>query len=506
MATSTAALQQENQVLRAQLEQKADQLEQKDLRIAQLEELIHQFKHHQFGASSEQTPPGQGRLFDEGASLSESLNEKAASVEVKAHARQRTRRPRLSDDLPRVDIVHDLSDAEKVCPQHGCDLAPMGEEISEQLQFIPATVQVQRHICKKYTCPVCEGRVVTAKKPPQPIPKSMATPSLLAWVAVSKYADALPLYRQSQIFARIGFEVDRTTLARWMVACGELIVPLVNLLWDRLRGEALVHMDETPVQVLAEPGRTPQSKSYMWVSVAGPPDAGIVLFHYAPSRSGQVAKGLLEGYAGALMVDGYEGYAAACTPQVVRLGCWAHARRRFIEAQRLQPKGKAGKPDQALSWINKLYGIERTVKDHSPDETYTIRQARSVPVLAQLRRWLDKTLPIVIPGSALGKAVNYLDQQWPRLIGYVDEGQRPIDNNRAENAIRPFVIGRKNWLFSQSVTGATASANLYSLIETAKAHGLDPHRYLNHVFTELPKATTVEQIEALLPDKVNNGD
>jgi len=499
MARTAVALQQENQVLRVQLEQK-------DLRIHQLEALIKKFQHREFGPSSEQTPPGQGRLFDEGEAISAPLDDEDASVEVKAHARKRTRRPRLSDDLPRVDIIHDLSDAEKVCPEHGCDLVPMGEEISEQLQFIPATVQVQRHICKKYTCPACEGRIVTARKPPQPIPKSVATPSLLSWVAVSKYADALPLYRQSQIFARIGFEVDRTTLARWMVACGELIVPLVNLLWDRLRAEAVVHMDETTVQVLAEPGKTPQSKSYMWVSVAGPPDAGIVLFHYAPSRSGQVAKTLLEGYAGALMVDGYEGYEAACTPQVTRLGCWAHARRRFIEAQRLQPKGKTGKPDQALSWIHKLYGIERLLKDSSAAETFTIRQARSVPILEQVRRWLDDTLPTVLPGSELGKAVSYLNQQWPRLIGYVDDGHRPIDNNRAENAIRPFVVGRKNWLFSQSVNGVTASANLFSLIETAKAHGVDPHRYLNHVFTELPKTNTIEQIEALLPDKVKNGD
>ncbi len=505
MVTS-AVLQRENQVLRTQLSRKDDQLEQKDLRIQQLEELIKKFQHREFGPSSEQTPPGQGRLFDEGETVSASLDAEDASVEVKAHARKRTRRPRLSDDLPRVEIIHDLSDAEKVCPEHGCDLTPMGEESSEQHEFIPATVQVLRHICKKYTCPACEGRVVTAKKPPQPIPKSVATPSLLAWVAVSKYADALPLYRQTQIFKRVGFEVDRTTLARWMVASGELIQPLINLLWDRLRQESVVHMDETTVQVLAEPGKTPQSKSYMWVSVAGPPQGGMVLFHYAPSRRGQVAKTLLEGYEGALMVDGYEGYEAAGSEAVVRLGCWAHARRRFIEAQRLQPKGKTGKPDQALSWINKLYGIERSVKRDAPSDITIARQARSVPVLDQLRRWLDKTLPIVVPGSALGKAVSYLDQQWPRLIRYIDDGHRPIDNNRAENAIRPFVIGRKNWLFSQSVNGANASAKLYSLIETAKANNLDPYRYLAQVFAQLPQATTVEQIEALLPDKIKDGD
>lgn len=501
MAVSGSALQQENATLRAELARKTR-------RIQDLEELLLKFQHREFGASSEKIP-GQAQLFDEAEDGAEFSEEDAAAetdVEVKGHTRQRTRRPRLSDDLPRIDIVHDLTDSEKVCPEHGCDLRPMGEEISEQLDFIPAKVQVERHICKKYTCPACEGRVVTAKKPPQPIPKSMATPNLLSWVAVSKYADALPLYRQSEIFARIGFEVDRTTLARWMVACGELVQPLINLLWDQLRQQSVVHMDETTVQVLKEEGKTPQSKSFMWVSAAGPPGGGIVLFHYAPGRSGQVAKDLLGGYQGALMVDGYEGYTAACTNEIVRLGCWAHARRRFVAAQRLQPKGKTGKPDQALSWINRLYGIERELQGQPPATVHAVRQQKSVPVLNKLRTWLDKTLPVTAPESELGKALRYLDQQWSRLVRYVEDGSYPIDNNRAENAVRPFVVGRKNWLFSQSTDGAKASANLYSLIETAKANGLEPHAYLAQVLAGLPKAETVEQIEALLPDNVKDGE
>jgi transposase len=509
-----ATLQQENAALRDRLTRAEQQLDAKTQRIRDLEELLLKFKHRAFGASSEQSPPGQDRLFDESEVGAEALEEaEAETVAVAGHSRKRTRRPRLSDDLPRVEIIHDLDPSEKICPEHGCDLTPMGEEVSEQLEFIPATVEVERHICKKYTCPECEGRVVTATKPPQPIPKSVASPNLLSWVAVSKYADALPLYRQCQIFARLGFEVDRTTLARWMVACGRLIQPLVNLLWDKLRQERVVHMDETTVQVLAEAGKTPQSKSYMWVSVAGPPDGGVVLFHYAPGRGGQVAKDLLAGYHGALMVDGYEGYGAACTEQITRLGCWAHARRRFIEAQRLQPKGKTGKPDQALSWIGRLYGIERALRaqqerdgDLKAEDVYQARQAQALPILGQLRSWLDKTVPVTAPESALGKAVGYLDQQWPRLVRYVEDGHYPIDNNRAENAVRPFVVGRKNWLFSQSTDGVKASANLYSLIETAKAHGLEPHAYLARVLAELPQATTVEQIEALLPANVKNGE
>jgi len=244
----------------------------------------------------------------------------------------------------------------------------------------------------------------------------------------------------------------------------------------------------------------------MWVTATGPPQAGIVLFHYAPTRSGQVPKDLLADYRGALMVDGYEPYDAVCAAESIdRLGCWAHARRKFVEAQRLQPKGKTGKPDQALSLINKLYGLERSLKGATVEEIHRVRQDRALPVLQQLHAWLEKTLPRTAPGTTLGKALTYLHNQWPRLARYVEDGTYPIDNNRAENAIRPFVIGRKNWIFSQSVRGVTASANLYSLIETAKGHELDPHDYLLHLFEQLPKAESIANFEALLPGNFNNG-
>ncbi len=281
---------------------------------------------------------------------------------------------------------------------------------------------------------------------------------------------------------------------------------MINLLWDQMRQQPLLHMDETTVQVLAEADRTPQSKSYMWVSAAGPPGQRAVLFHYDPSRSSQVALDLLGEFQGALMVDGYEGYEPACrVNDIVRLGCWAHARRRFVEAQRLQKKGKSGKPDQALVWINALYRLERSLKDEDDDVRYRERQSQALPILDKLRGWLDKSLLTTAPKTTLGKALTYLDNQWPRLVRYVEDGAYPIDNNRAENAIRPFVIGRKNWLFSQSVPGVRASANLYSLIETAKANGIDPMRYLNHVFAELPKADSVDDITALLPANFQDG-
>lgn len=260
-------------------------------------------------------------------------------------------------------------------------------------------------------------------------------------------------------------------------------------------------MDETPVQVLNEPDKTAQSKSYMWVLSSKQQCAQpAVLFHYSPSRSGEIPKQQLVDYQGALMVDGYEGYQPVCNQQsLTRLGCWAHAQRKFIEAQRQQPKGKTGKADQALAFIQKLYNIERSVKDNPADERLSIRQTQAQTIIDKLKQWLDKTLIDTPPKTTLGKAVQYLNNQWPRLIRYVDDGEYPMDNNRAENSIRPFVIGRKNWLFSSSQKGATASANLYSLIETTKLNGLEPYDYLKRVFTELPNAETLEHIDALLP-------
>jgi transposase len=254
------------------------------------------------------------------------------------------------------------------------------------------------------------------------------------------------------------------------------------------------------VQVLSEPNKTAQSNSYMWVLRSTLPTSSAVLFRYEPTRSGDVAKELLRDFTGALMVDGYEGYNAACIKNdTTRLGCWAHARRKFIEAQQAQPKGKTGKSDQALAYIQQLYRVEQFISDKTSDEKYQARQQQSQPILDKLKYWLDKSVSQVPPKTALGKALYYLDSQWLRLINYMQSGDYPIDNNAAENAIRPFVIGRKNWLFSASQQGATASANLYGLIETAKANGLEPYAYLKRVFTKLPNATTLEQIENLLP-------
>jgi transposase len=364
---------------------------------------------------------------------------------------------------------------------------------------------VLNHIRLKYACPCCEKHLITASKPAQPIEKSIASPGLLAFIATQKYVDALPLYRQIESFKRIGIELDRSTLADWMQKCGLLLQPLVNLIHDKVLEQKYLHMDETIVQVLNEPDKAAQSQSYMWVLRSTLPTCSTVLFHYEPTRSGSVPSHLLRDFSGALMVDGYTGYTAVCANNgITRLGCWAHARRKFIEAQKVhrsagRPKGRTGKADQGLAYIQSLYRIEQKLSDKTVSDKYNARQQQALPILDKLKDWLEKSLPKTPPQTPIGKALTYLHNQWPHLIRYVCDGEYPLDNNAAENAIRPFVIGRKNWLFSASQKGATASANLYSIIETAKANGLEPCTYLKKIFTELPNVKTLEQIEMLLP-------
>ena len=238
----------------------------------------------------------------------------------------------------------------------------------------------------------------------------------------------------------------------------------------------------------------------MWVQTGGPPDKPVILFDYSTSRAQEIPLRLLAGYRGYLMTDDYAGYnAVAAQAGVERLACWAHARRKFIEAQKVQPKGKTGRADVALNLINKLYSIERDFKETSAEQRHEGRQQRSLPILVQLKAWLEKTQPQVTAQNALGKAVNYLASNWSRLERYVEAGHLPIDNNAAERAIRPFVIGRKNWIFSDTPKGATASAQLYSLVETAKANGREPYAYLRHILERLPQVNNVEGYEALLP-------
>ena len=468
-------------------------------RVLTLQEQLNLAIARRYAASSEKIAPDQYRLFDEaetdtGAELEDD------QIVVPAHTRKKGGRKKLPESLPRVEVVHELSGDALICPHDGATLVEIGAKTSEQLDIVPARIQVIRHIRKQYACD-CGQCIKTAALPKQPIPKSMASPGLLAHIAVSKYQDALPLYRQETILRRIGVDIPRVTMANWMIQMGILIQPLINLLRDRLLEYDIIQMDETTVQVLKEPGKRAQSKSYIWVQRGGPPDKPLVLYDYDAGRSAEVPSRLLGDFKGYLQADAYSGYNAVVAANgLTRLGCMAHARRKFTDAIKAQGGNKKrGKAHRGLSLIRKLYRVERQARKLTAPERYAHRQKHARPVFDELRTWLEKTLPQIAPSSATGQALNYLHNEWNRLIRYLDDGRLEIDNNLAENAIRPFVIGRRNWLFSTSVKGVKASANLYSLIECAKINGLEPYAYLRCVFTELPKAGTVEAIEALLP-------
>jgi transposase len=496
---NAASLTVEIELLKQEVEEKDQQLDSKDQRIRHLEEILQTLRHKQFGSSSEKASPDQQSLFNEAEETADSAPDDQ-SISVPAHTRKKKKRVSIPADLPREDIIHDIPDADKFCPHDGAALKCIGTETSEQIDIIPAQIKVLRHLRQKYACPCCEQYLITATKPPQPIEKSMASAGLLAYIATCKYVDGLPLYRLIRIFKRIGIELDRTTLANWMIKMGKLVQPLINRLFDIANEQSVLHMDETPLQVLKEPGKTPQSKSYMWLLATTQASVPLVLYHYSARRNSETPSDLLADFSGTLMTDGYEGYNPLCVKnKLTRLGCWAHARRKFVDAQRQQPKGKTGKADVALGFIQKLYAAEKISKDKSDDERLAIRKTQSKPIIDKLRQWLEKTLPNTPPQTTLGKALSYLHNQWPRLVPYLEDGRWPIDNNRAENAIRPFVIGRKNWLFSNSQAGANASASLYSLVETAKVNGLEPYAYLKHLFTLLPQAESLEDIDALLP-------
>lgn len=484
--------------------------------IEHLKEQIRLLLARRFSPSSERlAPDGQQALFNEAeagvdAQLGEDEAAESSTVAVGAHRRRRGGRRALPEELVREEIVYELGAHERVCPHDGGELEVIGEATSEQLDIIPASVRVLRHRRLKYACPSCHGHLRTATMPAQPIPKSQASPGLLAYVAVSKYADALPLYRQSKMFGRIGVEIPRQTLSSWMVRSGQLVQPLINLLRDRLLEGSYVQMDETTVQVLKEPGKAAQSKSYLWAQRSGDRGRPVVLFDYDASRSGEVPMRLLGEFGGYLQTDAYDGYNAVVAANgIAQLYCFAHARRRFTDALKTlglnpnklpeKPPDKARRILKGLSFIRHLYAIEHRIREHPPDERYAIRQGESMPVLERLRAWVDALRPKILPKAPLGDALAYLDKHWAGLVRYCDDGRLEIDNNLCENAIRPFCVGRNNWLFSDTVHGAKASANLYSLIVTAKANALEPYAYLRYVFTELPKAQCVEDIEALLP-------
>ena len=482
--------------------------EAREERIKLLEEENRWLKAQLFGRSSEKTSPedispDQRWLFNEAETLADAAQSASQTILISAHERRKRGRKRLSPELPRIEVVHDLTDREKVCAKDGTALVRIGEEVSEQLEYQPAQVRVLKHIRPKYACPCCREGVKIAPVPLSLFPKSLATPALLAHIVTAKFADGLPLYRQETQFARLGVTLGRATMAGWMIRLGTTdVVPLINLLNEQLLEQPLIHCDETRLQVLKS-DKAPTADHWMWVRAAGAHGCRIVLFDYDPSRGGAVPKRLLQGYRGTLLTDGYEPYATVAQELgLVHAGCVAHARRRFDEARKAQP-GDNSYARTALEFIRELYLIERTLWDRehplAPAQRVAVRQSRSAPIMARFHAWLEALASQVLPESRLGKAVHYTLGQWSKLTVFLSHGEAPIDNNRCENAIRPFVLGRKGWLFSDTVHGAVASANLYSLVETAKANGVEPHAYLSRLFERLPYLRSVEDYEAMLP-------
>jgi len=494
------------------------QLQAREQRIKILEEALRALRADRFGASREKLKesPGQSALFNEVEVVGELIELVGVQPlltatplrETKPGSPHKPGRRVLAAHLPRIEIRHELPPLERTC---GCGhtLTEIDTEASEQLDYVPAKVQVLRHLRVKYACSGCDQGMKIAPVPAQILPKSNAAPGLLAQIVTSKYADHLPLYRQEAIFERHGVSLPRATQAAWIIALVEPLTPLLNLMDERLRTSGYIRMDETPLQVLKSE-KTPGSGHWMWVRVAGAPRQRILLFDHHASRAGAVAEALLEGSGGYLQTDGYAAYDGVAARLVLtHLGCLAHARRRFFEAVKALPKEQARTETaahEAVRRIDALYALEREAKAQGLDDEgrQRLRATRAVPLLHSLHDWAVARQAGTLPSGKLGEAFAYLLTQWPKLVRYTLDGRLALDTNLAENAIRPFALGRRNWLFADTVKGAKASAALYSLIETAKANGLEPFAYLRNLFKKLPHAKCVEDFEALLPFNTND--
>lgn len=486
---------------------------------ALLEEL-NLWRRKRFGRSAEPFPP-QGETFNEAeveayVPCDDEVCESASSddndsvtdeslPDATASSSAKKRRPRLPPNLPRKEVIVRLPPEEQMCDCCHQAMHVMGEEVREELELIPAHVQVTRYIRKKYGCRYCEqhgteGSVKLAQPPPALIPKSYATPSLVAQIIINKFQFALPLYRQEALFAGLGIPLRRQTQSQWLLNVAERLKPLCVLMHEALLAQPVIFADETPLNVLSQEN----SQSYIWLYGTGgdvrnteDTTPHLVIYDYQDSRSGRCAREFLAGYTGYLQVDGYAGYH--CT-EAQLVGCMAPARRKFEAARRAQPTNKVGKAIWALGIIQKLYRIEKVCQGLSPEEIYRRRQSEARPLLEEFEAGLSKTK--VLPKGYLGKAIGYCQKQWPKLMRYLEDGRLSIDNNRAERAIKPFVIGRKNWLFANTQTGAHASALLYSLVESARINGLNTYDYLLALLTSLKSPDEDIDWNTLLPWKI----
>lgn len=469
-------------------------------KYARLIEEIRLAKQHRFSPSSEKNLL-QPDLFDEaGIELPEEVKEQLEEeVIIKPPTRKKypVRRP-LPAYLPREVIVHDLAEAEKIC-SCGKHLVRIGEEISEQLKYIPAKISVIQHVRPKYACKPCQENVKTARMPVLLLPKSIATPELVAYTIISKYCDHIPLYRQESIWERMEIDMPRSSLCGWILKIAELCEPLVKQLQKNIVSYDYAQVDETTVQVLDEIGRDNTTKSYMWCYRGGG-NKTCVVYDYQETRSGYHAQQFLAGFKGYLQSDAYSGYNWAHEAKdIIHLGCHAHARRPFAELVKLS--NASGLAADALKFYRKLYAIEKEAREnnYSSERRYQLRNEKSAPILDAFKKWLDHQLVKTSEQGKIGKAIRYCLSHWIELANFLKDGRVEIDNNLIENAIRPFALGRKNWLFAGSPSGAKASATLYSLIETCKANDINPYKYFCTMLHRIKHCKSGDDYRSLLP-------
>lgn len=498
----------------AYIKQLENQISTMQKQIDNLTELILIMRQNKFGASSEKTPKdemdGQLSLFDEAeiyadVSVPEPIKQRKDGYHHQPSPR--SKRTQLIKDLPVRIVSCPVADSERVCLQCGSEMKHLGDEtVREELEYIPAKLRIVRYTREACECPKCKHTlrpfIVKAQTPRSLMNHSLASPSSVANVMYEKYVNSVPLYRQEKDWENLGLSLKRATMANWIIRCSEdYFAPIIRHLKKGLVSREVLHCDETPVQVLKEKGKKPQSKSYMWLyRTARDEKHPIVLYDYQPSRSGENAARYLEGFRGYLHTDGYSGYNKL--ENITRCGCWAHLRRKFVEA--IHGKKASGAPPTAAEtgrdYCDKLFHIEDQLKGLSAGDRYLKRLELEKPILEAFWCWLDSVQ--ALKGSALGKAVAYARNQKPYMENYLLDGRCALSNNAAENAIRPFTVGRKNWLFSDTSKGAEASAAVYSIIETAKANGLNVFTYLEHLLMYMPSIewqTYPEDLDDLMP-------
>jgi transposase len=453
-------------------------------------------KRLNYGRSSEQLDRELTQMQLSIEDLEASLAAKPPEVRPasKEQPQKPVRRP-LPEQLPREQIVHENPCA---CPTCGGQLRPLGEDVSEMLEYVPGRFKVIRHVRPKLSCSACQS-IVQPAAPSRPIERGLAGPGLLAHVLVCKYSDHLPLYRQSQIFAREGIDLDRSTLADWVGGASALLEPLVNAIGRYVLATYKIHGDDTPVPVLC-PGRRTTKEGRLWTYVrddrpAGSDDPPAVFFRYSPDRKGERPRAHLANFTGVLQADAYAGFDRLYGEKIKEAACWAHVRRKFydIHVSLASPIAL-----EALERIGRLYKIEEEIRGHPPDERQAVRQARAGPELESLHEWLHQTVTMLSRKSELAKAIRYALSNWVALTRYRDDGRLEADNNTAERALRAVALGRKNWLFAGSDDGGERAAAIYTLIGTAKLNELDPEGYLRHVLERIADHP-INKIDELLP-------